>query len=754
MPRSQGTSRKGKPKKADRSAGMGRALQRAQKAKFRPKSNGSSRGAGMAASGAGDVGTEPIDPHANIRSVLETDDLTDFLARAELADQEFASEHEKFVVVDTNARQVSNYNDGSNGMDGKEKDFDFEELSVPRRPEWDASTTPQQLQQMENESFLEWRRKIAILEEKLSSLSGGAYSMTRKDTTITPFEKNLEVWRQLWRVLERSDIIVLVVDGRNPLFYVSMDLRKYVEEELNKSMIVVINKCDYLTQSQRQVWHEHFVGLELDHVFFSAVEEQQVLDDKVLLPEELQQELNNKEEEKDETFDTTYDKPTNKSTTLLDPHKIGIQQTLTRSQLLQTLCDFRNLTQQKDSKDIDDNTDGTQNEEKKLEFGMVGYPNVGKSSVLNVLVGASKRDHGTSRVAVASQPGKTKHFQTLFVPDRKDIVLCDCPGLVFPTFVSSGADLVLAGVYPLAQVRDFVPSMDIICQRIPKEILEAYYSVKCNGGQDNTMEDVISGRVDPSFVLPDDFLKTYCIARSLIAAGSGVPDRHLAARVIIKDYVLGKLLYCHAPPPPGSNTNMIQSIDESSEFIDPTEWQDSFQKETLINTLKRTSKLQVKLKNQIQMNDAQQQNEMQDDEEDPSMKLHEKDYILEEGTTSISPDLEEEIDMDILDMIGGMDGVSGGGSGKAAKGNEKGPKRGKKHQRIKQWGKKGRKMRNKDPYGCHTDADSELLEGVASSAGLYVNSGKKNGNQNYTRMDKTNYTGVRSANEFVDARLR
>ncbi len=28
---------------------------------------------------------------------------------------------------------------------------------------------------------------------------------------LTPFEKNLEVWRQLWRVLERSDVIVQVL---------------------------------------------------------------------------------------------------------------------------------------------------------------------------------------------------------------------------------------------------------------------------------------------------------------------------------------------------------------------------------------------------------------------------------------------------------------------------------------------------------------------------------------------------------------
>lgn len=31
---------------------------------------------------------------------------------------------------------------------------------------------------------------------------------------LTPFERNLEVWRQLWRVLERSDIVVQVRIGK------------------------------------------------------------------------------------------------------------------------------------------------------------------------------------------------------------------------------------------------------------------------------------------------------------------------------------------------------------------------------------------------------------------------------------------------------------------------------------------------------------------------------------------------------------
>lgn len=44
--------------------------------------------------------------------------------------------------------------------------------------------------------------------------------------------------------------------------------------------------------------------------------------------------------------------------------------------------------------------------EKIAEIGLTGYPNVGKSSVINAVLGRKK-------VGVASMPGKTKHFQTL-----------------------------------------------------------------------------------------------------------------------------------------------------------------------------------------------------------------------------------------------------------------------------------------------------------------------------------------------------
>lgn len=72
---------------------------------------------------------------------------------------------------------------------------------------------------------------------------------------------------------------------------------------------------------------------------------------------------------------------------------------------------------------------------------MVGYPNVGKSSLINVLC-------GKKMVGVDKKPGKTKNFQTIYL--NKDIMLCDCPGLVFPSIVSSKSEMICNGVLSLS----------------------------------------------------------------------------------------------------------------------------------------------------------------------------------------------------------------------------------------------------------------------------------------------------------------
>lgn len=246
MPRSQGTSRKGKPKKNDRAAGMGRALQKSQRPGHasRPKNNkqGGMQLIGGVAAPSTSLST-PMDHAEKNMSLLELDHLNDFLVQAEMAGREFQSEKAQFVVLDGHG---SAYNPGERTVQWQDQaptkpkvQFSFEELSVPRRPEWNEDTTPEELDQLENESFLEWRRAIAAKEEELFSQASDQHAYYAK--TVTPYEKNLHVWRQLWRVLERSSCVVGVIDGRNPNFYLSSDLKQYAKE-LGKPMLLVVNK--------------------------------------------------------------------------------------------------------------------------------------------------------------------------------------------------------------------------------------------------------------------------------------------------------------------------------------------------------------------------------------------------------------------------------------------------------------------------------------------------------------------------------
>ena len=152
---------------------------------------------------------------------------------------------------------------------------------------------------------------------------------------------------------------------------------------------------------------------------------------------------------------------------------------------------------------------------------MTGYPNVGKSSVINVL-------YESKKVGVAAQPGKTKNFQTLNV--GADICLCDCPGLVFPTFAESKAEMVCCGVLPIDQLRNYVPSIELVVQRLPKHVLETLYKMKL-----------------PPQYTASQFLQIYAGMRGHVT-GRGLPDEARTARTVLKDYVNGKLLFNHLRP--------------------------------------------------------------------------------------------------------------------------------------------------------------------------------------------------------------
>ena len=79
------------------------------------------------------------------------------------------------------------------------KTTELKPLSIPRRPKWNDSISAKEFVRLEREAFLNWRRSLAIEEEKNIKL------------VITPFEKNLEVWKQLWLVTEKADLLVQVI---------------------------------------------------------------------------------------------------------------------------------------------------------------------------------------------------------------------------------------------------------------------------------------------------------------------------------------------------------------------------------------------------------------------------------------------------------------------------------------------------------------------------------------------------------------
>lgn len=56
-------------------------------------------------------------------------------------------------------------------------------LKIPRRPPWKETMSAHEIQSQENLSFLMWRKDIASIEQNNINLA------------ITPFEKNIEVWR-------------------------------------------------------------------------------------------------------------------------------------------------------------------------------------------------------------------------------------------------------------------------------------------------------------------------------------------------------------------------------------------------------------------------------------------------------------------------------------------------------------------------------------------------------------------------------
>lgn len=473
-----------------------------------------------------------------MRSITEQGALDEFLSTAELAGTDFTAEkinNVKIIHSDQKNPYLLSASEEKSTVKKHRKNKD--RVTVPRRPKWDKSTTPQQLEAMERESLLNWRRGLAELQEN-------------NDLLMTPFERNLEVWRQLWRVIERSDLVVQIVDARNPLQFRSEDLEIYVKEiDPRKKNLLLVNKADMLTYKQRQAWADYFEKNNISFRFFSAhlakeKTEAQMLKESQSDSEEEDgnlassaQKMNVQDGDDDEEQEDASDEDEVPVEKLADPDQSLGPHILDTDEL-------EELFLANSPETLPQNQNEEELPKQKTTIGLVGYPNVGKSSTINALLGAKK-------VSVSATPGKTKHFQTLYL--SPEIMLCDCPGLVFPNFATTKAELVVNGVLPIDQQREFTGPTGLVAHRIPKHFLENVYGVKIN-----TRPIEEGGTGNPT---ANEVLRAYARARGFSTQGLGQPDESRAARYILKDYVNGKLLFCQPPPTP-----------EGEEPIDPHEF--------------------------------------------------------------------------------------------------------------------------------------------------------------------------------------
>ncbi len=471
-----------------------------------------------------------------MRSVTEQGALDEFLSTAELAGTDFTAEKINNVKIIHSDQKNPYLLSAAEERGARRKHAQNKNrLSVPRRPKWDETTTPRQLDEQERASLLEWRRGLAELQEN-------------DDLLMTPFERNIEVWRQLWRVIERSDLIVQIVDARNPLLFRSEDLEKYVKEvDPKKRNLLLVNKADMMTEEQRRLWAEYFHEQGINYKFFSAHLAKEINEGRDAMEEldarQIQQQidrnmpqktminnlqdLNLKEQEEEEWSDEDDDEESEISEDDDEEEEeegeVGPSaQSVLNTQIL-TVEELEELFLENISQDS--------TKDRKTTIGLVGYPNVGKSSTINALIGAKK-------VSVSSTPGKTKHFQTIHLSDR--VILCDCPGLVFPNFATTKAELVCNGVLPIDQLREFTGPAGLVARRIPHAFLENVYGMKI------TMRPAEEGGA--GVPTASEVLRAYAKARGFATTGHGQPDESRAARYILKDYVSGKLLYCHPPP--------------------------------------------------------------------------------------------------------------------------------------------------------------------------------------------------------------
>eukprot|EP01080_Neovahlkampfia_damariscottae_P009518 gene9518-1725_t len=258
------------------------------------------------------------------------------------------------------------------------------------------------------------------------------------------------IWGELYKVIDSSDVIIQVLDARDPMGTRSPPIEKYIKKEKSyKHLIFVLNKCDLIPTWATARW-VRVLSQEYPTLAFHA----------------------------------------------------SITNPFGKGSLIQLLRQFAQLHKDK----------------KSISVGFIGYPNVGKSSVINTL-----RKKKVCKAAPI--PGETKVWQ--YVTLMRKIFLIDCPGVVYSSS-DTHTDIVLKSVVRIENLEETTDYIEEVLKRVKKEYLQKHYKIV-------DWRDHI------------DFLTQ--VARSTgKLLKEGKPDLNTTGKRILHDWQRGKIPWFKPPP--------------------------------------------------------------------------------------------------------------------------------------------------------------------------------------------------------------
>ncbi|KAI9702352.1 MAG: GTPase required for pre-60S ribosomal subunit nuclear export and maturation [Candelina mexicana] len=259
------------------------------------------------------------------------------------------------------------------------------------------------------------------------------------------------IWNELYKVIDSSDVVIHVLDARDPLGTRCRSVEKYIRDEAaHKHLIFVLNKCDLVPTGVAASW-VRYLSKDYPTLAFHA----------------------------------------------------SITNSFGKGSLIQLLRQFSSL----------------HSDRKQISVGFIGYPNTGKSSIINTL---RKKKVCT----VAPIPGETKIWQ--YITLMKRIYLIDCPGVVPPSNNDSEEDILLRGVVRVENVENPEQYIAAVLKRCKPQHIERTYDVK-------------------GYNTPTEFLELLARKGGRLLKG-GEADVDGVAKMILNDFLRGKIPWFTPPP--------------------------------------------------------------------------------------------------------------------------------------------------------------------------------------------------------------